>query len=90
MALVFLVLAAVSALIVRLRQRVLKVGALLAIGGIGAAAVAHSVWGELSLLALVAVAVLVLGFAWSPALLKSRHELDEPWPDDEELSEPLT
>jgi len=86
MALVFLVLGVVSALIVRLRQRVLKVGALLAIGGIGAAAVAHSVWGELSLLALGAVGLLVLGFAWSPALLKSRRELDEPGPDDEGLS----
>jgi hypothetical protein len=77
MALVFLVLAVVSALIVRLRQRVLKVGAVLAIGGFGAAAVAHSVWGELSLLALGAVGLLVLGFAWSPALLKSRREPDE-------------
>ena len=89
MAAVFLVLAVVSALIVRLRQRVLKVGALLAIGGIGAAAVAHSVWGELSLLGLAAVGLLVLGFAWSPVLLKSRHNPQESWLEDpEELSEP--
>jgi len=89
MAAVFLVLAAVSALIVRLRQRVLKVGALLGIGGIGAAAVAHSIWGELSLLALAAVGLLVLGFAWSPALLKSRRDPQEIWLEEpEEYSEP--
>ena len=91
MAAVFLVLAVVSALIVRLRQRVLKVGALLAIGGIGAAAVAHSVWGELSLLALGAVGLLVLGFAWSPALLRARRDPAEDWLEEpEELPGPTT
>ncbi len=89
MAAVFLVLAVVSALIVRLRQRVLKVGALLAIGGIGAAAVAHSIWGELSLVAVAAVGLLVLGFAWSPALLRSRRGPAESWQEEpEELSDP--
>jgi hypothetical protein len=91
MAAVFLVLALASALIVRLRQRVLKVGALLSIGGGCAALVAHSVWSELGLVALAAVGLVVLGFAWSPALLKSRRELDgpEPWLEDfEELAEP--
>jgi hypothetical protein len=84
MAAVFLVLAVVSALIVRLRQRVLKVGALLGIGGIGAAAVAHSIWGELSLVAVIAVGLLVLGFAWSPALLRSRRGLEEGWLEESE------
>ncbi len=89
MAAVFLVLAAVSALVVRLRQRVLKVGALLGIGGLGAAAVAHSIWGELSLLALVAVGLLVLGFAWSPVLLKARHDPEDCWLEEpEELAGP--
>jgi hypothetical protein len=91
MAAIFLVLAVTSALIVRLRQRVLKVGALLAIGGIGAAAVTHSIWGELSLLVVGAVGLLVLGFAWSPVLLRSRRALDdeEPWLEElEELSGP--
>jgi hypothetical protein len=91
MAAVFLVLAVVSALIVRVRQRVLKVGALLAIGGIGAVAVAHTIWSELSLFALAVVGLLVLGFAWSPALLKARHDLEdaEPWLEEpEELSGP--
>jgi hypothetical protein len=91
MAAVFLVLAVVSALIVRVRQRVLKVGALLAIGGIGAAAVAHAIWNELSLFALAVVGLLVLGFAWSPALLRDRRVLDEaePWLEEpEELSGP--
>jgi hypothetical protein len=90
MAAVFLVLAAVSALIVRLRQRVLKVGALLGIGGLGAAAVAHCIWGELSLAAVAAVGLLVLAFAWSPALLRSRHSLEEEnWLEEsEEFSGP--
>ncbi len=84
MAAVFLVLAVVSALIVRLRQRVLKVGALLGLGGIGSAAVAHSIWGELSLPAVAAVGLLVLGFAWSPALLRTRRGQQENLLDESE------
>ena len=89
MAAVFLVLAVVSALVVRLRQRVLKVGTLLAIGSIGAAVVARSIWNELSLIGLATVGLLVLGFAWSPALLRARRgQLEpEPWLEEpEELS----
>lgn len=81
MAGVLLVLAVCSAVFVRLRQRILKTGALLAIGGIGAAAVARSVWDDLSPLGLVLVTLLALGFAWSPVLLRSRREpaQEEPW-----------
>ena len=90
MALVFLVLAAASALFVRLRQRAFKVGALFAIAGIGAAVVARSIWSELGLAALGAVGLLVLGFAWSPVLLRSRHDAQEPWLDGPEEPEELT
>jgi hypothetical protein len=53
--------------------------------------VARSIWGDLSLLAAVAVGLLVLGFAWSPALLRSRRLPDdgEPWLEElEKLSDP--
>jgi hypothetical protein len=90
MALVFLVLAVASAVFVRLRQRVLKVGALLAIAAVCAAIVARSIWSDLSLAAMAAVGLLVLGFAWSPVLLRSRRHAGEAWLDGLEKPKKLT
>jgi hypothetical protein len=86
MAIVFTVLALVSALFVRLRQRTFKIGALLAIGTIGAAVVVRTIWNQISLFALTLVALLVLGFFWSPALFTrlgvARKESDLPEPEN--------
>jgi hypothetical protein len=71
MACIFVVLALASVVFVRLRQRVLKTGALLSIAAAGAAVTVRSIWTEISLLGLAAATLLVLGFLWSPALLKA-------------------
>jgi len=91
MAVVFLVLAVSSAVFVRLRQRFLKTGALLTIGGIGAAVVARSIWSDLNLAGLAVVTVLGLAFTWCPVLLRSRRDSPaaEPW-TQEELADPRT
>jgi hypothetical protein len=71
MAYIFVVLALASVVFVRLRQRLLKTGALLSIAAAGAAITVRSIWTEISLLGLIAATLLAMGFLWSPALLKS-------------------
>jgi hypothetical protein len=75
MAFIFVVLALTSVAFVRLRQRALKTVALLSIAALGAAQAARTIWTDISLLTLAAVSLLVLGFLWSPALLKARPGL---------------
>jgi hypothetical protein len=72
MAFIFVVLALTSVVFVRLRQRALKTVALLSIAALGAAHAVRSIWTDISLLGLAVVSLLVLGFLWSPALLKAR------------------
>ena len=93
MACTFAVMALASVVIVRLRQRILKTGVLLSIAALGAAVAARVIWTEISLLGLAAVTLLVLGFSWSPALLKALHgggRKEYPLPIEELLEEPAS
>jgi len=61
-----------SAAFIRLRQRVMKIGALIAIGIIALAVAAHGLWGGLGFFGLLAVALLLVAFLLSPALLEAK------------------
>ncbi len=78
MALVLTVLGVTSAAFIRLRQRVLKVGAVVTIGVIAGTIAAHNLWGHLGFLGLLGMSVLSLLFLLSPALLESRIGHGEP------------
>jgi hypothetical protein len=71
MAYFFTVLGVTTALFVRLRQRALKLGAIVAVGIVGGAAAANSIWGELGLVRLVAVSLCLLLFLYIPFVLHS-------------------
>jgi len=77
----FVVLGVSTALFIRLRQRALKVGAVIATGIIGSAAAANSIWGDLGLLRLVGLCLLFLVFLTVPLLIHAmaRHN-QEPVP----------
>ena len=70
MALALAVLGATAAIFVRLRQRVLKVGAVMIIGSIALVVVAHNLWRGLNLLGLIVSFILMLGFLYAPTLLE--------------------
>lgn len=72
MALAFITLGVASATFVRLRQRVLKVGALLMVCTIAAAAIGHSFWGDYGFFGLLATSLLMLVFLLSPALIEAK------------------
>jgi hypothetical protein len=72
MAAVLLVLAAASATFIRLRQRILKVGALTTIGVIAGTIAIHNIWGEIGFWGLLVTSILLLLFLLSPALLEAR------------------
>ncbi len=72
MALALVTLGVTSAAFIRLRQRVLKVGALVSIGSIALAMVAHNLWGNQGFLGLLATSLLLLLFLLSPALLEAK------------------
>jgi hypothetical protein len=78
MAPVFTLLAAASAIFIRLRQRILKVAALVTLGVLAATIIGHTFWGELGFLGFVAAAFLSLLFLLSPALLEARIGHGEP------------
>ncbi|MFC1973764.1 permease prefix domain 1-containing protein [Chloroflexota bacterium] len=65
-------LAVTSAAFIRLRQRVMKIGALISIGIIAMAVAAHGLWGGLGFFGLLATALLLVAFLLSPALLEAR------------------
>jgi hypothetical protein len=69
MAYFFVVLGVTTALFIRLRQRALKVGALIAVGIVAGAAAARSIWGDLDLFRLMAVSICLLLFLTVPLLL---------------------
>lgn len=68
---VFVVLGVTTALFVRLRQRALKVGAVIAVGIIGGAAAARSLWGDLGLFRTLAVGLCFFLFLTVPLLLRA-------------------
>ena len=61
-----------SAAFIRLRQRVLKVGALMSIGTIAMAMIAHNLWGSNTFLGLLASSLFLLLLLLSPALLEAK------------------
>ncbi len=67
----FLALGITTALFVRLRQRVLKVGAVIAVGMIGGAIAAGSLWGGLNFFRFIAVCLCLLLFLTVPLLLRT-------------------
>ncbi len=75
---VFVVLGVTTALFVRLRQRALKVGAVIALGIIGGAAAARSLWGGMGLFQTVAVAICFFLFLTVPLLLRAMVGHEEP------------
>lgn len=72
MATVFLVLAIASSTFIRLRQRILKVGALITIGVIAGTITIYNILGELGFWGLLGTSILLLLFLLSPALLEVR------------------
>ena len=72
MALAFAVLGITAAAFIRLRQRVLKVGAVIVVGSIALAMVGHNLWGELGFFGLVALFLFMLAFLFTPALVEAR------------------
>jgi hypothetical protein len=77
MAYFFVVLGVTTALFVRVRQRALKVGAVIAVGIVGSALAARSLWGDLGLLRLLAVSFCLLLFLTVPLLLRTMLGRDE-------------
>ncbi len=77
--LVFSVLAAASAFFIRLRARLGKIVALLAIGTLTGAFVVQNIWGALGFFGLLGVSVALLLFLLSPALVEMGLGKDESW-----------
>lgn len=67
----FALLGFTTALFVRLRQRALKVAAVIAVGIIGGALAARTLWGDLGLFRTLAVAFFLLLFLIVPLLLRT-------------------
>ncbi|MGO9409812.1 MAG: permease prefix domain 1-containing protein [Spirochaetia bacterium] len=60
-----------SVLFIRVRQRVLKAGSVLAVGIVGGAAVLRSFWGVAGLLEILLLSLALLAFLTSPLLLRT-------------------
>jgi hypothetical protein len=94
MALALVTLAVTSATFVRLRQRVLKVGALISIGSIALAMVAHDHLGDQGFWSLLSTSFILLLFLLSPALLKAKpghgEQGTEAWWESGWLEQPPT
>jgi hypothetical protein len=71
MAYFFVVLGVTTALFIRVKQRALKVAAVILVGMIGSAVAARSIWGDLGLFQLVAVSLSLLLFLTIPFLLRT-------------------
>jgi hypothetical protein len=90
MASLFLFLGVTTALFVRLRQRTLKVAAVIAVGIVGGAATARSIWGDLGIIRLIAVSLCLLFFLTIPLLLHTLPSIFRVLPGvDDEPKEPL-
>lgn len=77
MGLFFLTLGMTTALFVRLRQRSLKVLAVVAVGMIGGAVAVRSLWGDLGFLRTAAVALCLFLFLTIPLLLRAMFGHEE-------------
>jgi len=67
----FVLLGASTALFIRLRQRALKVGAVIVAGAFGGVVAANSIWGDLGLLRLIGLSLLFLMFLTSPLVVRA-------------------
>jgi hypothetical protein len=71
MAYVFLMLGMTTALFIRVRQRAVKVVAVLAVGIVGGAAAVSNIWGEFGILRIIAISVCLFLFLIIPFLLRA-------------------
>jgi hypothetical protein len=78
---VLAVLGAASALFMRLRQRILKIVALLTVGTMTGAMVVQNIWGNVGYFWLLMISVILLLFLLSPALLRLglSHKRETGW-----------
>jgi len=94
MALALFILGVMSSAFILLRQRVLKLGALLSIGSIALAMIAHNLWGNHGFLGFLITSLLLLILLLSPALLKARmrhgNHSGEAWWDNPCFQYPST
>jgi hypothetical protein len=92
MALALICLAATSAVFIRLRQRVLRFVALLAIGTVAVATVGHYFGGSSSFFGLLLTSLLLSAFLLSPALLEAKvghgEQREEAWWQNDWVKEP--
>ena len=72
MASAFIVLGITSALFIRLRQRVLKVGAVIAVGSVALVMLCHNLWGGLGFFGLSGLLVFMIAFLFTPALIEAK------------------
>jgi len=83
MALALIILGVTSSVFILLRQRVLKLGALLSIGSIAFAMIAHSLWGDQGFLGFICTSLILLLLLLSPALLRNKalhsEQKEEAW-----------
>jgi hypothetical protein len=77
MAYFFALLGLTTALFVRVRQRALKVGAVIVVGIVGSALAARSFWADLDLFRLLAVSFCLLLFLTVPLLLRTMLGRDD-------------
>jgi hypothetical protein len=82
MAYFFVVLGVATALFVRLRQRTLKIGAVIVTGIVGGAVAAGSIWGDLGLFRLIVVSILLLAFLIIPMVLRALLGRDDQPPNE--------
>ena len=73
----FAVLGITTALFVRVRQRAVKVGSVIAVGIVGSVLAARSLWGDLGLLPLLGICFCLLLFLTVPLLLRNMLMHDE-------------
>jgi hypothetical protein len=89
MALVLSILAAASAIFVRLRKRIFKGTALMTLAFISMTIIGHILWKDQGFFGLLAASILSILFIVSPVLLKSRDEsISEAWWSDDGIEHP--
>ena len=89
MVLALVMLGITSAVFIRLRQRVLKAGAVITFGSVALVMVAHNLWGDLGFFGLIAFALVMLIFLFLPALLEvivghGEDEIEVWWQNERE------
>ncbi len=93
MASVLLTLGVTTAIFIRLRNRILKAGAVIIIGPISGGIIAHHFWGSIGLFGTLATALFTLLFLISPAILEATighgETKNEVWWSGDWLEHPL-